>query len=159
MINIGTVIFRIILLNILFTQLLFAEDFTIRVPVNVTNMRQEITKINVGCSLSHEEEGGQGITIVSKQIFVDMPASGNFNQTVELKVNAYANNAHLANKVRCDIRFKEGNNNPSFEMLPSNSALCSKELIPVQNRVLFNENILRCAKENEEFTPVVTQFF
>jgi hypothetical protein len=77
-----------LILVMVFPQTAFTEDFTLRVPVILSNLHNQVSAINVRCHI--REEGG-GASTVSSSDTISLVGSGNVNTVLEFKLDAALN--------------------------------------------------------------------
>lgn len=82
-----------------------AEDFTLNVGVNFTNLHPDITSIGIRCGAVNEKSTDTIGDIIKD---INIPANGAINQTVQVKFNADSGkNPADATNYKCDVLLRK----------------------------------------------------
>jgi hypothetical protein len=129
---------HLLILTLVFPYTVFAEDFTFNVPVEASNLHQDVDRIKVICEIEGIPESGEKI--------LNVPANGIINETVQIKfdIEEILTDSQLSQKARaCKLAVsKPGVDFINF--IRSGQASCN-----------LTANHWRCAKEGETFTDYV----
>lgn len=131
---------HLLLLVFVFPPTVSAEDFIFNVGVDLTNLHEDASKVQIVCVVGNSPSVFGDSTIGAANKYIDMPADGVLNTTVQLKFNANAGkNPADATNYRCTIQFLSSTN--SLEVVSAaNNPNCTNP-----------DNDWKCAKPGAPF--------
>lgn len=131
---------HLFVLALVFPPTVSAEDFTFNVGVDLTNLHEDASKVQVVCVVGNSPSVFGESTIGAANKYIDVPADGVLNTSVELQFNANAGkNPADATNYRCTIQFLSSTN--SLEVvLGANNSNCTNP-----------DNDWKCAKPGAPF--------
>ena len=121
---------HLLTLALVFPNMVFAEDFTFNVRVELSNLHPDVEGANVLCKVLIAAEGapvGENVVGLKRSENLMVSAGGAINQTVRIKFNAYSGkNPADATKYLCllDLVHKNGT---EIAPTPSGNNFCTTE--------------------------------
>jgi hypothetical protein len=133
---------HLLVLALVFPHAVLAEDFTFRVPVNFSNIHEDVNRVLIQCNVMEQATGPQTIGM-GNEIRNISGNSNTLNETFTVKFDAATGrNPADAHFYKCFInvgtetnisRFNNGNISPCN--LPANDWNCAKQGVTYQGQI------------------------
>ena len=115
---------QLLVLALAFPHMVWAEDFTISVPVKFSNIHEDVDKIKVLCVAKSILENGFPTILGNGSVEEDVPENGNLKQTITVKFNASTGkNPADAKSYECSLFVVKATSESNFR--PSNYGNCT----------------------------------
>lgn len=138
---------HLLVLIMVFPPVVFAEDFTFNIEVEISNLHSDVNQMRILCEV-------EGITLKDPFATINVPAEGGaINTTVQVKFNATDEMPSLSPEAmpmqkgyNCKLQVSKAGEDFQ-EFLPSNSSQCN------------SANDWRCARTGSPFTGNLSEVF